>query len=56
MAADVVLPVVGEARRWHVEVDTAAEDGRSSGAHAPGATVPVPARTVLLLRAVRRWS
>jgi isoamylase len=49
--ADVVLPGAPWARRWHVEVDTDAEDGRGAGTHEGGATLAVPARTVLLLRA-----
>ncbi|HVM28544.1 MAG TPA: glycogen debranching protein GlgX [Mycobacteriales bacterium] len=48
---DVVLPGAPWAAGWEVEVDTGAEDGGGGAVHGPGATVPVPARTVLLMRA-----
>ncbi|HWG94440.1 MAG TPA: glycogen debranching protein GlgX [Mycobacteriales bacterium] len=51
--ADVVLPGRPWADRWTVEVDTDAEDGSAGAVHAGGATVVVPGRTVLLLRADR---
>jgi isoamylase len=51
--ADVVLPGRPWADRWRVEVDTDAEDGAGGAVHDGGATVAVPGRTALLLRADR---
>jgi glycogen operon protein len=49
---DVVLPGPPWASGWRVEVDTGIEDGEGSGEHAAAASLAVPGRTVLLLRAV----
>ena len=50
---DFALPDVGGATGWHVLLDTALPDEPPADrAHHPHATITVPARTVVLLRAV----